>query len=73
MEFFFLHLLDNIRFHSHDSDNSKGPPPPPSDANQNRPISPRMEEFQKKLRAKTPIGKLGQLNQTNTETFQILF
>lgn len=31
-----------------------------STSNKNRPISPRMEEFQKKLREKTPIGKLDQ-------------
>lgn len=60
-------LKGNIRFHSNDGVNSKIPPPPPlssstsSDA-QNRPVSPRLEEFQKKLREKTPIGKLGSLH-----------
>lgn len=53
-----------MRFHSNDDTNKSPPPPPPpptdSDA-KNRPISPRMEEFQKKLREKTPIGKLGML------------
>lgn len=43
------------------------PPPPPQSAStssdaHNRPISPRLEEFQKKLREKTPIGKLGSLH-----------
>ncbi|XP_055300956.1 succinate dehydrogenase assembly factor 4, mitochondrial [Sitodiplosis mosellana] len=52
--------LSNMRFHSNDSINSKTPPPPPSESDQKRPISPRMEEFQKKLREKTPIGKLDQ-------------
>lgn len=47
------------RYHSNDSTNE--PPAPPTDAkNKNRPISPRMEDFQKKLREKTPIGKLDQ-------------
>uniref|UniRef100_A0A2M4C412 Succinate dehydrogenase assembly factor 4, mitochondrial n=1 Tax=Anopheles marajoara TaxID=58244 RepID=A0A2M4C412_9DIPT len=31
---------------------------PPTD---NKPVSPRMEEFQKKLREKTPIGKLDEI------------
>lgn len=53
-------VLGNVRFHSNDE--NKSPPPPASDSsNQNRPISPRMEEFQQKLRAKTPIGRLGEL------------
>lgn len=54
-------VIGNVRFHSNDEINSKTPPPPPStdSANKNRPISPRMEEFQEKLRAKTPIGRLG--------------
>lgn len=28
----------------------------------NRPLSPKMEEFQKKLREKTPIGKLDEID-----------
>lgn len=48
------------RSHSNES-SSNQPPNPPSDSNnKNRVISPRMEEFQKKLRGKTPIGKLDQ-------------
>ena len=39
------------------------PPAPPSNPNLkgDRPISPRMEEFKKKLREKTPIGKLDEI------------
>lgn len=50
------------RCHSKDSTNNHNEPPaPPTDSSaKNRPISPRMEEFQKKLREKTPIGKLDQ-------------
>lgn len=32
-----------------------------SKAQSDRPISPRMEEFKKKLREKTPIGKLDEI------------
>lgn len=60
INFYYPDQLGNFRFHSNDSVNSTEPPPPPSDSNQKRPISPRMEEFQQKLRGKTPIGKLGE-------------
>lgn len=55
----------NVRFHSHDGINS--PPPPPLSSSTSpdahkRPVSPRLEEFQKKMREKTPIGKLGSLH-----------
>lgn len=51
-------IADNIRLHSTDG---KEPPPPPTESKiGGRPISPRMEEFQKKLREKTPIGRLDQ-------------
>jgi hypothetical protein len=35
--------------------------PPPGDNKSNRPISPRMQEFKKKLQQKTPIGKLDEI------------
>lgn len=54
-------VLGNVRFHSNDGNKSPSPPPPASESSdKNRPISPRMEEFQQKLRAKTPIGRLDQ-------------
>lgn len=77
MKFLFLLLLrnafivylfkGNVRFHSNDGINSKTPPPPPLSSStspdaKNRPVSPRVEEFQKKMREKTPIGKLGSLH-----------
>lgn len=43
------------------SHNEKSPPAPPGgEENSDRPVSPRMADFQKKLREKTPIGKLDQ-------------
>lgn len=53
--------VGSVRFHSNDETTTSKPPAPPTESNvKNRPISPRMEEFQKKLREKTPIGKLDQ-------------
>lgn len=70
MRVFGQFLIGNVRFHSNEDVNSKQPPPPPTDSeSKNRPISPRMEEFQKKLRAKTPIGKLGSLHLSSTLIF----
>lgn len=58
----FFRFVGCIRHHSGDQHAGDEPPAPPTEStsNKNRPISPRMEEFQKKLREKTPIGKLDQ-------------
>lgn len=43
------------------SHNEDKPPAPPTDEEKSdRPVSPRIADFQKKLREKTPIGKLDQ-------------
>lgn len=56
---FVFKLLACQRFYA---TNKSEPPAPPTSSNKtNRPISPRMEEFQKKLREKTPIGRLDEI------------
>lgn len=77
----------NVRFHSNDGIKTPSPPPPPMSSStspdaKNRPVSPRLEEFQKKLREKTPIGKLGslhsienfvRLNEFNQDKIKMIF